>query len=658
MMAPLTLPQAGGARKENPFADLARAVQGGQAAPNPFADLAAQHESESNRHAAILARNEAGRARDLAESATPTLAEQIKGGARSALEAVKHPVETVQGMARSAAEDLLTTGRLMETSESQGTDQPSPVTPELLERGPRALVNTAANLLLPVAPVATAGIRPAINATLGAINDPEQPARGATAGLLVGEGVHRAPSVLPRRVRPPENRMPTASDASARSAFWQNLDQGAAEQTARGVTPVEGYEATARPQPVGVRAKRPPEGFAPGANPFADLAAQTERTAPTVERAPLAVDRPTDVPGQLADEHYQGIDARVEELNRQAALRALTGVRRRPGGVKPPAVIEEQQGTPAPPPPEPSSPPARPLEPAPAEPAPGRAALPDYPDGFTMGDAASRIPPDFRPPRMPRAEPVASPVEPPPVESPAAPPAMQLEPGETIGDYRPTPERLARAQEAEARGAPLLPEATPLGTPVARRGPLLNPRGFAEELQPGLAEAERALTDKGVTKTKLTFAEQRAEAQRARQALAADLGVSVLDVEPKTRMSGPEILRLKEKAGALMDQITGYDKLLADPATPAARKAGIAKFREAATGERDRLLEGVIRASSQTGRDLGFLRQVAQRTLDPDVWMLHAKKALGDRPLTDELVADLHRYVREAAEACAKGGSA
>jgi hypothetical protein len=133
--------------------------------------------------------------------------------------------------------------------------------------------------------------------------------------------------------------------------------------------------------------------------------------------------------------------------------------------------------------------------------------------------------------------------------------------------------------------------------------------------------------------------------------------MSVLDLDPKKvrTLSGPEIVAVKEQAGQMMDQITALSKQIADPALGDADRAALDVMLSHARAQRDGLLERVVAATSQKGRDLAYLRQVAQRTLDPDVWMVNAKKALGARPLTDDVVANLTRLVREAAEICGGG---
>jgi hypothetical protein len=128
-------------------------------------------------------------------------------------------------------------------------------------------------------------------------------------------------------------------------------------------------------------------------------------------------------------------ELRQEEVTRKAALRALTGVRRRPGGI--PLTIEQQRAADAAalldPPleesrsflespqgahvlgavaakhgmPETASPyaPESPLDVAWKEGHTSAAPRGAYPEGFSMGGAESRIPTDYQRPKLPRSEP-------------------------------------------------------------------------------------------------------------------------------------------------------------------------------------------------------------------------------------------------------------
>lgn len=762
MTAPFRIPPLGTARKQSsadPFADLADVAN---PPADPFTDLQdIEHTALSRPHssAEILARNEEGRRRDASES---TIRGQIVAGARSALEGLKHPVATIKGMAAHAVDDLGTVASAMDA----GLGQPSDLTEARAHEVPRAALNTAANVLLPLAPASGLAGRAAINATLGAVNDSDQPIRGATAGMLLGEALHQAPKVIPSRVLPPENRMASTSEGTRQQQFMARIEDTSGRPSTdalaglmpNGVpkptrplagsgeaSPVESYS-----RPLVVPTKRAPAGLQQASDVFADLPDVVAKVKPVATEA-------VDAPLETSAATYQ---AGIERLAQQAALRERTGVRRRPGGLK-----ADDLGTPL----VEDTAPVAPLAPVPAEPAyTDSGPLPSYPEGFAMGGAEPRIP-DFAPPRVRGSDPVTLPdgitAEAVELAKSVAPnryrghqidalaeaaldvqKAIETAQGdierarqrglvgeaaqadmenrgtsysdETEASSR-TAERAlsvaktrmgqierefalrgfagddladlmqgARERRMEQQGAgeeshlgmsmgedPFadIPDvgtsaagpsssveslgALPVGTP--RPGSLFNHAGFAEELRPGLAAGEADLAGKGITKMRVSLDEQRAQAEPLRRSLAADLGVSVLDMDPQKtgRLTGAEIVALKEAAGASMDQITALSKQLADPSISTADRAGVSTLLDNARAARDGMLERVITATSQKGRDLAFLRQIAQRTLDPDVWMVNAKRALGDRPLTDETIASLNKLVREAADACGGGAT-
>lgn len=61
------------------------------------------------------------------------------------------------------------------------------------------------------------------------------------------------------------------------------------------------------------------------------------------------------------------------------------------------------------------------------------------------------------------------------------------------------------------------------------------------------------------------------------------------------------------------------------------------------------------REGSQHGRDLGIGRMVAGMSTDPSVWLVRAQRALGDKPMSADVVSEIMRLAKEAAEACGGG---
>ena len=167
--------------------------------------------------------------------------------------------------------------------------------------------------------------------------------------------------------------------------------------------------------------------------------------------------------------------------------------------------------------------------------------------------------------------------------------------------------------------------------------------------------AKERLAAEGFQKERVSMGAQRASAAD----FATQLGISPLDVDPKKigRMSGPEIERVKELAGQHMDMIAQLSKQLADPSITPAHAAELNSLLDEARDQNHAALQTIVRGSAQIGRDLGYLRQVAQHSLDPDVWVTQAQRLVGDARLSDETIADIRRLAREAADACAAGAA-
>lgn len=163
------------------------------------------------------------------------------------------------------------------------------------------------------------------------------------------------------------------------------------------------------------------------------------------------------------------------------------------------------------------------------------------------------------------------------------------------------------------------------------------------------AELDR-LKEQGLDKQKVSFETQR----RAAQDFADNLNIDRLTLDPAKygRLSGAEIVGLKNvltqnlnMMGELSTQLadehlsTGEGELLSDR---------IDKLRD----QNDALLSKIVKESSEKGRDLGFLRQLSNGTLDPDAWVVTAKRLAGDRVLDDATIAKIRKLARDAAEAC------
>ncbi len=249
--------------------------------------------------------------------------------------------------------------------------------------------------------------------------------------------------------------------------------------------------------------------------------------------------------------------------------------------------------------------------------------LPSYPEGFAMGGPESRIPKVVTP-KGPRG------VEP--------------------------PSTFVGPEAANALGAPAEPSLTPRGTPkgVGASG-LVNPKAFAPaiEAHPDLFDREMArVSAKGLDKGYVPFSEQ----QKVAHAFADAVGVDRLQLDRRRfgRMSGAEIVGMKEALTQNLDQLEAQSRIANDAQATAGDRATAQAAISQIQAQNEDLLAGIVHGSSEAGRSLGFLRQIAQRTLDPDVWVVQAQRLAGNVPLSDDVILTIRKMAREAAEACAR----
>lgn len=169
-----------------------------------------------------------------------------------------------------------------------------------------------------------------------------------------------------------------------------------------------------------------------------------------------------------------------------------------------------------------------------------------------------------------------------------------------------------------------------------------------EAVERGRATGE---VDKGFK----SFDEQNAEAA----AFAKELLANPLDFDyeklTQKKLSGAEIVGMHSVVGENTRLIEAASRVINDPNTSLAERAEAAELFERSAKSTDELLSTIVRAKAQTARDLGFFRQIAKQSTDPEVWLVHAKKMMGDKPMPDVVMVEIRRLAREAAEACGGG---
>ncbi len=126
----------------------------------------------------------------------------------------------------------------------------------------------------------------------------------------------------------------------------------------------------------------------------------------------------------------------------------------------------------------------------------------------------------------------------------------------------------------------------------------------------------------------------------------------VIDRKKLQGLTGAQVVAVKDvmNENARMAEVISREmasgKLSGDDLTLAQQRL------EQLTASTNEALATVVGESARMGRDLGALRVMSKLSTDPDVWMVQAKKMLGDQPMTEQIMNDVRRLAREAADAC------
>lgn len=198
--------------------------------------------------------------------------------------------------------------------------------------------------------------------------------------------------------------------------------------------------------------------------------------------------------------------------------------------------------------------------------------------------------------------------------------------------------------------------AAPLEAPESRPSDILNVAKLnlsdatAEQRIANQLEQFRSLRDSN----KQTFAE--ADVNRAQIVKELTAG-DPLALEPKAakRLSGEELLARRDVVRQNDAMIADLSKAIESKTLSVADHQQAVELLDKAYKHNDALLSDLVTGSSQKGRDLNLLRRMANKSLDPDVWQMQAKRMLGDKPLTDEISTMIRKLSQEAIDACGSG---
>jgi hypothetical protein len=209
-----------------------------------------------------------------------------------------------------------------------------------------------------------------------------------------------------------------------------------------------------------------------------------------------------------------------------------------------------------------------------------------------------------------------------------------------------------------------------VGDPVPTRRPDLPPstdgevnwRTWLDPDAPGAKSVEARLRE--VATPEKVQAARGYESMQGTYARSLALAKDLVDDNGLQTIDAKKVRALVEQHGeaaipALKKVATDNAKVMADAARvlndPLASPADVlraSQVLESATRQTDELLGSIVTEQARAGRTLNALKIQAKLSSDPDLWMVHAKRALGDQPMTDDIMAQVRRLAREASEAC------
>lgn len=172
-------------------------------------------------------------------------------------------------------------------------------------------------------------------------------------------------------------------------------------------------------------------------------------------------------------------------------------------------------------------------------------------------------------------------------------------------------------------------------------GPILN----------RIEERAAYLRDEGhLDKGYLSMAEQRVLADR----FAKELVANPLEIDPVKlrKLDGYQVVGLKQVVQEQTALLESASRAVASGTLEGDELQAALRVIDEAQRASDEALSVIVRESAQMGRNLGGLRQLAKQSLDPDVWLVQAKRMAGDKPLPDAVMVEIRRLAREAQEAC------
>lgn len=287
----------------------------------------------------------------------------------------------------------------------------------------------------------------------------------------------------------------------------------------------------------------------------------------------------------------------------------------------------------------------------------------DFNFGANVGDfdfsaspamAASIVPEVGTP--APIAAPVAAAVE----AAPVAPMAPAATPAPVAGT-------VAEPPVAAVDAAPFV-DARPTMAPS--KDGTINWRTWFDQNQPGAQSAEKIMQDFVAANQPAVKAARGYESMAgtaARAEVAATEFFKTLTDDPKNGLdraairafvakhgeAGVPALKMAQKKVALT--MAEASKVLNDTNASAADVALAQEVFDSGAKMTNELAGGVFNEQALGGRTLNAMKLMSRLSTDPEVWVVHAKRALGGEHMSDEVMMRVRQLAREAGDACGGG---
>lgn len=125
-----------------------------------------------------------------------------------------------------------------------------------------------------------------------------------------------------------------------------------------------------------------------------------------------------------------------------------------------------------------------------------------------------------------------------------------------------------------------------------------------------------------------------------------------LDLNKTRNVSTDQIKAMWMVAGDNTKTIEAASRVMNDPKATIAEIADATELHDRAFQQTEGLISSIVTETAQKAREFGALRNIAKQSVDPEVWLVQAKRILKDKPLPDSVQANIRRLAREAMEAC------